>query len=71
MVMELLVADQPERATSHDPTSHFWSQADFVAVTREPLSGRRALGSRTSSHPAMRVNLDCLHPVQPVRARLP
>src|SRR5579863_152763 len=33
MVMELLVADQPERATSHDPTSHFWSQADFVAVS--------------------------------------
>src|SRR6476469_3101746 len=29
MVMELLVADQPERATSHDPTSHFWTQADF------------------------------------------
>src|SRR5579863_3589916 len=33
IVMELLVADQPERATSHDPTSHFWSQADFVAVS--------------------------------------
>src|SRR5947209_21485 len=33
MVMELLVADQPKRATSHDPTSHFWGQADFVAVS--------------------------------------
>ena len=32
MVLELLVADQPERATSHDPTSHFWAQADFVEV---------------------------------------
>src|SRR5579863_5560290 len=28
MVLELLVADQPQRATSHDPQSHFWSQAD-------------------------------------------
>src|SRR4051812_50214528 len=28
MVLELLLADQPARATSHDPTSHFWSQAD-------------------------------------------
>ena len=24
LVMELLVADQPERETSHDPTSQFW-----------------------------------------------
>src|SRR5271156_1004791 len=33
MVMELLVTDQPSRATSHDPDSHFWSQADFVSVS--------------------------------------
>ena len=57
MVMELLVADQPERATSHDPTSHFWAQADFVAVTesRFPTEERWAADV---SHPAMRVNLD-------------
>ncbi len=57
MVMELLVADQPERATSHDPTSHFWSQADFVAVTesRFPTEKRWA---PDVSHPAMSVNLD-------------
>ena len=57
MVMELLVADQPERATSHDPTSHFWQQADFVAVTqsRFPASAR---WPADVSHPAMRVNLD-------------
>src|SRR5215469_10854454 len=30
MVMELLLADQPDRATSHDPASHFWGQADFL-----------------------------------------
>src|SRR6201996_3808943 len=61
MVMELLVADQPERATSHDPTSHFWKQADFVAVTesRFPTEERWAADV---SHPAMRVNLDsCIH----------
>ncbi len=57
MVMELLVADQPERATSHDPKSHFWKQADFVAVTesRFPSAPR---WQPDSSHPAMRVNLD-------------
>src|SRR6201986_3183193 len=57
MVMELLVADQPERATSHDPTSHFWAQADFVSVSesRFPTEARWAADA---SHPAMRVNLD-------------
>src|SRR5205823_1081891 len=28
MVFELLIADQPERATSHDPQSKFWAWAD-------------------------------------------
>ncbi|HEX4049580.1 MAG TPA: formate dehydrogenase subunit alpha [Steroidobacteraceae bacterium] len=57
MVMELLVSDQPTRATSHDPASHFWAQADFVSVTHS----RFPTGQRWSpdvSHPAMRVNLD-------------
>jgi len=57
MVMELLVADQPARATSHDPDSHFWSQADFVSITqsRFPTEPR---WQPDPSHPAMRVNLD-------------
>jgi formate dehydrogenase major subunit len=57
MVMELLVADQPERETSHDPTSHFWQQADFVQVasSRFPAAQR---WEGDFSHPAMRVNLD-------------
>ncbi len=57
MVMELLVADQPERAISHDPDSHFWSQADFtgVSASRFPAAERWA---GDFSHPAMRVNLD-------------
>jgi formate dehydrogenase major subunit len=57
MVIELLVADQPERTTSHDPSSHFWSEADFVglASSRFPAAERWA---GDFSHPAMRVNLD-------------
>jgi formate dehydrogenase major subunit len=57
MVMELLVADQPERATSHDPTSHFWSQADFVNVTESRFPSDERWGPDVS-HPAMRVNLN-------------
>src|SRR5579871_4052557 len=32
MVFELLVADQPERETSHDPDSKFWNWAGKVGV---------------------------------------
>ena len=57
MVMELLVADQPARATSHDPTSSFWKWADRTHVTesRFPAAQR---WTHDPSHPAMRVNLD-------------
>src|SRR3569623_135376 len=57
MVMELLVADQPARATSHDPDSKFWHWAEKVEVTesRFPAAER---WSGDASHPAMRVNLD-------------
>ena len=57
MVMELLVADQPARETSHDPTSSFWGWADKTEVTesRFPAVERWA---HDPSHPAMRVNLD-------------
>ncbi len=57
MVIELLVADQPARATSHDPSSHFWNQADFVhiAASRFPTAER---WRPDVSHAAMRVNLD-------------
>jgi formate dehydrogenase major subunit len=63
LVMELLVADQPERETSHDPDSAFWEQADLVGVaeSRFPAAERRAADARwmpDASHPAMRVNLD-------------
>jgi formate dehydrogenase major subunit len=57
MVMELLVSDQPERKTSHDPDSKFWHWADAQEVTesRFPSAPR---WSGDASHPAMRVNLD-------------
>jgi formate dehydrogenase major subunit len=57
LVMELLVADQPERSTSPDPTSAFWAQADAVGVSdsRFPSAER---WPADPSHPAMRVNLD-------------
>src|SRR5215212_3003166 len=57
LVMELLVADQPERATSHDPTSAFWGWAERIGVTesRFPAAQR---WTHDPSHPAMRVNLD-------------
>ncbi|MCP4329979.1 MAG: formate dehydrogenase subunit alpha [Alphaproteobacteria bacterium] len=61
MVMELLIADQPERATAHDPDSKFWHWADSmgVATSRFPRDDSPA---PDVSHPAMAVNLDaCIH----------
>src|SRR5579863_6324071 len=57
MVMELLVADQPARETSHDPDSKFWHWAEKsgVTVSRFPHAMR---WEGDDSHPAMRVNLD-------------
>ena len=57
MVMELLVADQPARATSHDPDSEFWHWADKTGVTESRFPAAKRWGPDTS-HPAMSVNLD-------------
>ncbi|MGH7105459.1 MAG: molybdopterin-dependent oxidoreductase, partial [Acetobacteraceae bacterium] len=68
MVMELLIADQPARRTSHDPTSKFWAWADReeISASRFPLTDRWA---PDPSHPAMRVNLDaCIQCTLCVRA---
>lgn len=57
MVIELLVADQPPRATSHDPDSKFWHWADKVEVSKSRFpAAARWIGD--ASHTAMRVNLD-------------
>ncbi len=61
MVMELLVADQPPRATSHDPESRFWAWADAMGVTASRFPARHKPAS-DASHDAITVNLDaCIH----------
>ncbi len=58
MVLELLAADQPPRADSHDPNSKFWAWIDAMGV--EPTSryprGERPVSDTT--HAAISVNLD-------------
>ncbi|MEC8582112.1 MAG: formate dehydrogenase subunit alpha [Pseudomonadota bacterium] len=60
MVMELLVADQPEREVAHDKSSHFWDMADLNGVTesRFPSMDAERIPLLDDSHVAMRVNLD-------------
>ena len=38
MVLELLVTDQPDRKTSHDPDSHFWNIASSIDVEKADLT---------------------------------
>jgi len=57
MVFELLVSDQPARATSHDPRSRFWNWADRVGVEESRFEAREQ-PAPDRSHPAMAVNLD-------------
>ena len=57
MVMELLVADQPERDVAPSPSSQLWTYADSQQVTSsrfDKLDGPQA----DSSHPAIAVNMD-------------
>ncbi|MEP2534364.1 formate dehydrogenase subunit alpha [Shimia sp.] len=62
MVMELLVADQPE--VKHDASSHFWDMAALNDVTesRFPAKEPTHIPLLDASHVAMNVNLDaCIH----------
>ncbi|MEM7670523.1 MAG: molybdopterin-dependent oxidoreductase, partial [Pseudomonadota bacterium] len=64
MVMELLVADQPEREEAHDKSSHLWDMADIqgVADSRFPKVEPDRIPLLDASHLAMKVNLDsCIH----------
>jgi formate dehydrogenase major subunit len=58
MVFELLLADQPDRAASHDPASKFWGWVDAMGIT----TTRRFPGSprppSDTTHLAIAVNLD-------------
>ncbi|MCG6659916.1 molybdopterin-dependent oxidoreductase, partial [Halomonas campisalis] len=57
-VMELLVADQPERDASPDRSSHFWAMADQLAIdataVRERLPARAEREAPTVHHVAER-----------------
>jgi formate dehydrogenase major subunit len=60
MVVEMLLADQPERDASRDASSHLWDMADANGVThsRLPKLERDRVPLLDDSHVAMRVNLD-------------
>ncbi len=63
LVFELLLADQPERETAHDPNSTFWKWTDKVEIagSRFPTVDRPTK-TDDMSHPAMAVQLDaCIH----------
>ena len=63
-VIELLVADQPERAHARDRSSHFWrmAEAQDVLQSRYPVVDNERIPLLDGSHVAMRVNLDaCIH----------
>lgn len=64
MVIELLLADQPDRVESRDQSSHLWSMASLQGVeqSRFPKVNMDSLPTTDASHIAMRVNLDsCIH----------
>ncbi len=60
MVIEMLVADQPERDVAHDSASHLWDMADQAGVreSRLPTLEAGRIPLLDDSHVAMRVNLD-------------
>ncbi len=68
MVFELLIADQPARAETHDPASKLWRWAERVGVTASRFAARD-MPAADRSHPAMAVNLDaCISCTLCVRA---
>jgi formate dehydrogenase major subunit len=73
MVLELLLADQPERAIARmTPSSDFWRWATQHGLSAAAASRADASAATPiASHPAMARQPRRLHPVQPVRARLP
>ncbi len=60
MVVEMLVADQPEQAVAHDKSSHLWDMAAMQGVTesRFPKLEDGRIPLLDDSHVAMSVNLD-------------
>ncbi|WP_299727649.1 formate dehydrogenase subunit alpha [uncultured Tateyamaria sp.] len=60
MVVEMLVADQPERDVAHDKSAHLWDMAEANGVTesRFPKLEEGRIPLLDDSHVAMSVNLD-------------
>jgi formate dehydrogenase major subunit len=57
MVMELLLADQPAKESSHDPKSELWHWAEQMGQLDSRFPARETPDA-DNSHPAMAVNLD-------------
>ena len=60
MVVEMLLADQPERDVSHDKSSHLWDMAEANGIdqSRFPKLEEGHIPLLDDSHVAMSVNLD-------------
>lgn len=60
MVVEMLLADQPERDIAHDRSSHFWEMAEMqgVSESRFPKLEQGRIPLLDDSHVAMSVSLD-------------
>jgi len=64
MVMELLLADQPEQSDAHNQSSHFWEMAELQSIShsRFPAKTKDRIPLLDATHLAMSVNLDaCIH----------
>ncbi len=60
MIVEMLLADQPEQDVAHDKSSHLWDMAELNGVTesRFPKLEDGRIPLLDDSHVAMSVNLD-------------
>src|SRR6187200_1246463 len=58
MVFELLLADQPERETSHDQASKFWNWVEAMGVTTTRRFPKDERPVADATHSAIAVNLD-------------
>ena len=61
MMLELLLSDQPQRESCHDPQSRLWQWADRLGVSASRFPAD-SVSHTDRSHPAMAVFLDaCIH----------
>jgi len=62
MVLELLLADQPDRQQAHDPDSLLWKWMDNANLSTSRFAAETAVPDADTTHNAMAVNLDaCIH----------